>query len=97
MDNLFEQIVNISKASAYDIAAKKCEEQAAEIRLLKAENEELKIRLKWAEERVKLNEQFRNEIKAMYIPTEKEIYPLSEIDQEIEDELNTKDDLKNVL
>lgn len=39
MDNLLEQIVNISKAGAYDIVSKQCVE-------LKAENERLKQRIK---------------------------------------------------
>lgn len=43
MDNLMEQIVNISKASAYDIVSKQCVE-------LKEENERLKKRLKELED-----------------------------------------------
>ena len=37
MDPLFEQIVNITKASAYDIVSKQCIELQAENEALKAE------------------------------------------------------------
>ena len=43
MDNIMEQIVNISKAGAYDILRKQCVE-------LKEENEKLRKRLKELED-----------------------------------------------
>jgi hypothetical protein len=63
------------------------------IKQLQLENEELKIRLKWSEERVKLYQSLAQEIKESVFESingSKESYQLSEIDQEIEAELTKK-------
>ena len=56
MDDLLNQIVNISKAGAFDIVSKHNQE-------LQAENAQLKIKLKGAEERIKALKDFINDVK----------------------------------
>lgn len=55
-DNLSEQIVNISKAGAFDIVSKQVQE-------LTAENAELKIKLAGAEKRIEALKEFINDVR----------------------------------
>ncbi len=92
MDNLFEQIVNISKASAYDIMIEKCKEQEIRIATLDSQIEQLKIRLNGAEQRIKAYQGLINEVR----PENVEIFQLGETDKEIEQEMKDYDDLKDI-
>ena len=55
-DSLFQQITNITKASAYDIVSKQVQE-------LTAENTELKIKLAGAEKRIEALKEFINDVR----------------------------------
>jgi len=92
-DVLFEQMTAISKAAAYDAILPKYQEMEVDIIKLKGENEQLKIQLKYANERIRIHQEFINEVR----PKDAELIPLGAVDQEIEDELNNRDDLQNVL
>jgi hypothetical protein len=68
-------------------------QQTHRIKQLEMQVEELAIRLKWAEERVKLYQNLAQEIKEAALNSMdglKQKFELSEIDQEIEAELSKK-------
>lgn len=63
-DNLFNQFVDISKASSYDILAQKCKEQELLIVNLESENRQLEIKLKGAEARIAAMQEFIGHVKS---------------------------------
>lgn len=92
-DVLFEQMTAISKASAYDAILPKYQEMQETIAKLEWERDVLKIKLKAESALLEAYKAFVNEIR----PKDAEVIPLGEVDQEIEEELNNRDDIKNVL
>jgi hypothetical protein len=93
-DTLFEQITAISKAGAYDAIA-------PEYAKVKEENIQLKARVKYLEE---LINEYTLKMKAnlsggkvdSFLKDQVKDYNWSEVEQEIEDEMNSKDDLKDI-
>jgi len=64
MDNfLNEQILNISKAGAYDAIFPKYKQMQEELAAVKHERDLLQIELKWANERIKIYQQFINDVR----------------------------------
>jgi hypothetical protein len=92
-DVLFEQMTAISKAAAYDAILPKYQEMQETIAKLEWERDVLKIKLKAESALLEAYKAFVNEIR----PKDAEVIPLGEVDQEIENELNNRDDIKNVL
>jgi hypothetical protein len=93
-DTLFEQMTAISKAGAYDAIA-------PDYAKVKEENIQLKARVKYLEE---LINEYTFKMKANLSGGKVDAFlknqltpQWSEVDQEIEDEMNSKDDIKNVL
>jgi hypothetical protein len=91
-DILFEQMTAISKAGAYDAILPKYQEMQVTIVNLEAERDILKIELKAERELLQAYKDAFNELR----PKDAEVIPLGEVDREIEEELATNDDLKNI-
>lgn len=91
-DILFEQMTAISKAAAYDAILPKYQEMQETIAKLEWERDVLKIKLKAETALLNAYKAFVNEIR----PKDAEVIPLGEVDKEIEEELEAKNDLKDI-
>jgi hypothetical protein len=92
-EKFYEQMTAISKAGAYDAILPKYQEMQETIAKLEWERDVLKIKLKAESALLEAYKAFVNEIR----PKDAEVLPLGEVNQEIENELNNRDDIKNVL
>lgn len=94
-DTLFEQMTAISKAAAYDAIF-------PEYVRLGEENIQLKARVKYLEElineyTIKMKANLSGEKMDTFLKEQVKDYNWSEVEQEIENEMNDKDDIKDVL